>query len=229
MTPAQQNAYSRQRGLPSHDLAFRFGSCTSRSRRVLIRPVATEGAGEKAAPVLSIIGCPVCTTGPILSGFFIGNVWKDSRADAKRADTLSSALALCRCQALRPLDYDELPSSFGLHASSGILFNPQSPLHGIEFVDAQGHRRSGAYLKLGLAKELRLGNIDVEALFIDFRVREGRTTTFEGLSSTRPAPPTFSAGPQNSTAIRRLKLAAAAFQAEKTVRFPLPALINDAP
>jgi GDPmannose 4,6-dehydratase len=49
--------------------------------------------------------------------------------------------------------------SFGMHASSGILFNHESPLRGIEFVT----RRISdgvARIKLGLARELALGNLD---------------------------------------------------------------------
>ncbi|MBG0812196.1 GDP-mannose 4,6-dehydratase [Methylosinus sp. H3A] len=51
--------------------------------------------------------------------------------------------------------------SFGLHASSGILFNHESPLRGIEFVTRKV-TDSVARIKLGLAKELRLGNIDAK-------------------------------------------------------------------
>ncbi|HEY0661746.1 MAG TPA: GDP-mannose 4,6-dehydratase [Lysobacter sp.] len=49
--------------------------------------------------------------------------------------------------------------SFGLHASSGILFNHESPLRGIEFVTRKV-THAAASIKLGLQKELRLGNID---------------------------------------------------------------------
>ncbi len=49
--------------------------------------------------------------------------------------------------------------SFGLHASSGILFNHESPLRGIEFVTRKVSD-GVARIKLGLAKELRLGNLD---------------------------------------------------------------------
>src|SRR6202171_3399269 len=49
--------------------------------------------------------------------------------------------------------------SFGLHASSGILFNHESPLRGVEFVTRKV--TSGvAAIKLGLGETLRLGNID---------------------------------------------------------------------
>jgi GDPmannose 4,6-dehydratase len=49
--------------------------------------------------------------------------------------------------------------SFGLHASSGILFNHESPLRGIEFVTRK-ITDGVARIKLGLAKELPLGNLD---------------------------------------------------------------------
>jgi GDPmannose 4,6-dehydratase len=51
--------------------------------------------------------------------------------------------------------------SFGLHASSGILFNHESPLRGIEFVTRKVSD-AAARIKLGLAKELRLGNLDAK-------------------------------------------------------------------
>lgn len=51
--------------------------------------------------------------------------------------------------------------SFGLHASSGILFNHESPLRGIEFVTRKV-TDGVARIKLGLAAELRLGNIDAK-------------------------------------------------------------------
>lgn len=51
--------------------------------------------------------------------------------------------------------------SFGLHASSGILFNHESPLRGIEFVTRKV-TDGVAKIKLGLEKELRLGNIDAK-------------------------------------------------------------------
>ena len=85
--------------------------------------------------------------------------------------------------------------SFGLHASSGILFNHESPLRGIEFVTRKV-TDAVARIKLGLANELRLGNIDakrdwghskdyVEAMWLmlqqhqpdDYVVATGRTTT----------------------------------------------------
>ncbi len=85
--------------------------------------------------------------------------------------------------------------SFGLHASSGILFNHESPLRGVEFVTRKV-TDSAARIKLGLAKELRLGNIDakrdwghardyVEAMWLmlqqdaadDYVIATGRTTS----------------------------------------------------
>jgi GDPmannose 4,6-dehydratase len=51
--------------------------------------------------------------------------------------------------------------SFGLHASSGILFNHESPLRGIEFVTRKV-TDGAARIKLGLAKELPMGNLDAK-------------------------------------------------------------------
>ncbi len=85
--------------------------------------------------------------------------------------------------------------SFGMHASSGILFNHESPLRGIEFVTRKV-TDTVARIRLGKATELRLGNIDakrdwghakdyVRAMWLmlqqdvaaDYVVATGRTTT----------------------------------------------------
>lgn len=85
--------------------------------------------------------------------------------------------------------------SYGIHASSGILFNHESPLRGIEFVTRKV-TDAVARIKLGMASELRLGNIDakrdwghskdyVRAMWLmlqqdvpdDYVVATGRTTT----------------------------------------------------
>ncbi len=85
--------------------------------------------------------------------------------------------------------------SFGLHASSGILFTHESPLRGIEFVTRKV-TDAVARIKQGKQKELRLGNIDakrdwgfagdyVEAMWLmlqqevadDYVVATGQTTT----------------------------------------------------
>jgi GDPmannose 4,6-dehydratase len=85
--------------------------------------------------------------------------------------------------------------SFGLHASSGILFNHESPLRGIEFVTRK-ITDGVARIKLGLARDLTLGNLDarrdwghardyVRAMHLmlqqdqadDYVVATGRTTT----------------------------------------------------
>lgn len=50
---------------------------------------------------------------------------------------------------------------FGLHASSGILFNHESPLRGIEFVTRK-ITDGVARIKLGLQERLALGNLDAK-------------------------------------------------------------------
>ena len=49
--------------------------------------------------------------------------------------------------------------SYGLHATSGILFNHGSPRRGLEFVERKV-AHGAARIKLGLADELRLGNLE---------------------------------------------------------------------
>jgi len=85
--------------------------------------------------------------------------------------------------------------SFGLHASSGILFNHESPLRGIEFVTRK-ITDGVARIKLGLATQLLMGNMDaqrdwghardyVKAMWLmlqqdkadDYVVATGRTTS----------------------------------------------------
>jgi GDPmannose 4,6-dehydratase len=85
--------------------------------------------------------------------------------------------------------------SFGMYACSGILFNHESPLRGIEFVTRKV-TDAVARIKLGQQTELRLGNIDakrdwghardyVKAMWLmlqqeqaeEFVIATGRTTT----------------------------------------------------
>ncbi|HEX3518486.1 MAG TPA: GDP-mannose 4,6-dehydratase [Solirubrobacteraceae bacterium] len=51
--------------------------------------------------------------------------------------------------------------SYDLHATSGILFNHESPRRGLEFVTRKITWHAAA-IKLGLIDELRLGNLDAE-------------------------------------------------------------------
>jgi len=56
------------------------------------------------------------------------------------------------------LNYRE---SYDMHASSGILFNHESPRRGLEFVTRK-ITDGAARIKLGMAEELRLGNLDAQ-------------------------------------------------------------------
>jgi GDPmannose 4,6-dehydratase len=92
--------------------------------------------------------------------------------------------------------------SYGLHASSGILFNHESERRGLEFVTRKVTHAAAA-IKLGLADELRLGNLDarrdwgyardyVEAMWLmlqldepeDFVIATGKTHTVRELVET---------------------------------------------
>jgi GDPmannose 4,6-dehydratase len=85
--------------------------------------------------------------------------------------------------------------SYGLHATSGILFNHESPRRGLEFVTRKITWHAAA-IKYGLRHELRLGNLDakrdwgyakdyVEAMWLmlqqdtaeDFVIATGKTNT----------------------------------------------------
>jgi GDPmannose 4,6-dehydratase len=87
--------------------------------------------------------------------------------------------------------------SYGLHASSGILFNHESPRRGLEFVTRKITWHAAA-IKLGKREELALGNLDakrdwgyakdyVEAMWLmlqqeqagDFVVATGETNTVQ--------------------------------------------------
>src|SRR5690606_10765654 len=89
--------------------------------------------------------------------------------------------------------------SYNLHATSGILFNHESERRGLEFVTRKV-AYNAAKISLGLAKELRLGNLDaqrdwgyapdyVEAMWLmlqqdtpdDYVVATGRTHTVQRL------------------------------------------------
>lgn len=92
--------------------------------------------------------------------------------------------------------------SYGLHATSGILFNHGSPRRGLEFVE-----RKVAYgvarIKLGLTNELRLGNLEsqrdlgfagdyIQAMWLmlqqdtpdDYVIASGETHTIQKLVET---------------------------------------------
>ncbi len=51
--------------------------------------------------------------------------------------------------------------SYGLHATSGVLFNHESPRRGLEFVTRKITWHAAA-IKLGLVEKLHLGNLDAE-------------------------------------------------------------------
>ncbi len=132
---------------------------------------------------------------PLLPGLILGDVW--SHPGAMQSETTPfyprSPYAVAKLYGhWITVNYRE---SFGLHASSGILFNHESPLRGIEFVTRKV-TDGVARIKLGMSRDLRLGNIDakrdwghardyVRAMWLmlqqeagdDYVVATGRTTT----------------------------------------------------
>jgi GDPmannose 4,6-dehydratase len=133
--------------------------------------------------------------GPLLPGQLLRDVRADPGSGAGREDALLPAQPLRGGQALRPLDHGELPRELRDARLLGILFNHESPLRGIEFVTRKV-TDGAARIKLGLAQELRMGNMDAErdwghardyvrAMWLmlqqdtpdDYVVATGRTTT----------------------------------------------------
>ena len=92
--------------------------------------------------------------------------------------------------------------SYGMHATSGILFNHGSPRRGLEFVERKV-AYGAARIKLGLSGELRLGNLEsqrdlgfagdyIEAMWLmlqqsapdDYVIATGETHTIQKLVET---------------------------------------------
>mgnify|MGYP003694798893 CR=1 FL=1 len=101
------------------------------------QPLLTGTAtGLGAAHMLEAVRivCPTARFYQASSSEMFGLIQGHDSAKPRRL----SALTLCRCLKLyahwMTVNYRE---SFGLHASSGILFNHESPLRGIEFVTAK--------------------------------------------------------------------------------------------
>ena len=110
--------------------------------------------------------------------------------------------------------------SYDLFAVSGILFNHESPRRGLEFVTRKV-TDGVARIKLGLAKELRLGNLDahrdwgfagdyVRAMWLmlqqddadDYVIATGEATRSASWSRSRSATPA-STGRSTSSTTRR--------------------------
>ena len=95
---------------------------------------------------------------PILPGFVFRDVWQDARSRARTRLTPfhpRSPYAVAKLYAhWMTINYRE---SFGLFTSSGILFNHESPLRGIEFVTRKVTDGCGAYQAWAGATNCRWG------------------------------------------------------------------------
>ena len=103
---------------------------------------------------------PRMPAGPLLPGVLFGDVRSRaaSRYSRKRRRSIPAhptAVAKVYGHWIT-VNYRE---SFALHASSGILFNHESPLRGLEFVTRKV-TEGVARIRLGLADTIRLGNMD---------------------------------------------------------------------
>ena len=85
--------------------------------------------------------------------------------------------------------------SYGMHASSGILFNHESPRRGPEFVTRK-ITQAVARISLGLQESISLGNLDAQAgLGLRRRLRRGDVAD----AAAGPRPTTTSSPPGRRT------------------------------
>ena len=84
---------------------------------------------------------------------------KVQEVPAARDDAAVAALAVRRAKVFGHYMTINYRESYGMHASSGILFNHESPRRGPEFVTRKVSP-AVARIRLGLQEELVLGNLD---------------------------------------------------------------------
>ncbi len=137
--------------------------CRPELRRDLLAAAAADRRGHRPRRGERAGGAaPRPAAGALLPGLVIGDVSAACRQPRQSETTPfypRSPYAVAKLYAhWMTVNYRE---SFGLHASSGILFNHESPLRGIEFVTRKV-TDGVARIKLGLAQELPLGNLDAQ-------------------------------------------------------------------
>ena len=98
---------------------------------------------------------------PLLPGVLVGDVREGARGPAERNDAVLPALPYGVAKVYGHFITVNYRESYGLFAVSGILFNHESPRRGLEFVTRK-ISDGVARIKLGLADELRLGNLDAK-------------------------------------------------------------------
>ena len=98
----------------------------------------------------------------LLSGLVLGNVRAHPGADAEREDAVLSALALCRGQALRPLDHGELSRELRPARVVGHSVQSREPAARRRIRHPQGDATAWRASSSGRRNELRLGNIDAK-------------------------------------------------------------------
>ena len=84
---------------------------------------------------------------------------RSSSFNTERVDHLYQDFHESGVPLLPPLIAVNYRESYGVHASSGILFNHESPRRGETFVTRK-ITRAVAHIKLGLQSKLYLGNLD---------------------------------------------------------------------
>ena len=99
--------------------------------------------------------------GALLPGLLQRDVRQGARGPADRAHAVLPSLALWRRKGLRPLHHRQLPRVLRAARDLGDPLQPRVPAPRARVRDAQDHLACGGDQD-GLAKELRLGNLDAE-------------------------------------------------------------------
>ena len=94
--------------------------------------------------------------GALLPGLLERDVRQGPRGSPERDDAVLSAISVRRGKAYGHFITVNYRESYDLHASSGILFNHESPRRGLEFVTRKITWHAAA-IRLGLADKLRSG------------------------------------------------------------------------
>ena len=129
-------------------------------RARVVAPAGDDGAVHRRGGNVDARGGPHHKTRPArLSGVDLGDVRRDHRVAPARVDAFVPHNPYAVAKLYGHLMVSTYRERYGMHASSGILYNHESPRRPPEFVSRKVTRTAAA-IKLGLADELHLGDLE---------------------------------------------------------------------
>ena len=128
----------------------------------VVEPARADGGVHRSRGDAPARGDPDRRPGhPLLPGLLVGDVREGARSPADGATPFHPRSPYGVAKAYGHYITVNYRESYGLYAVSGILFNHESPRRGLEF-STRKISDGVARIKLGLADELVLGNLDAE-------------------------------------------------------------------